>query len=49
MFWFLLLLVIPYKIFGQIQIDQVGDDWQPQVAQAIELIKKLIAQLIILL
>ena len=40
MFWFLLLLVIPLKIFGQIQIDQVGDNWQPQVAQALELIKK---------
>ena len=40
LFWFLLLLVIPFKIFGQIQIDQVGDNWQPQVAQALELIKK---------
>lgn len=40
LFWFLSLLVIPFKIFGQIQIDQVGDNWQPQVAQALELIKK---------
>lgn len=39
-FWLLLLLLIPFKIFGQIQIDQVGDKWQPQVVQALELIKK---------
>jgi len=27
------------KIFGQIKIDQVGDNWEPQVVQALELIK----------
>lgn len=37
--WVLALLLIPFKIFGQIKIDQVGDTWQPQVVQALELIK----------
>jgi len=40
MLWVLTLLLIPFKIFGQIQIDQVGDNWQPQVVEALELIKK---------
>jgi hypothetical protein len=38
-FWFLLPLLIPFEIFGQIQIDQVGDNWKPQVEQALSLIK----------
>jgi len=38
--WVLLLLLIPLKIFGQIKVDQVGDDWQPQINDALELIKK---------
>lgn len=38
--WVLLLLLIPLKIFGQIKVDQVGDDWQPQVHEALELIKE---------
>jgi hypothetical protein len=38
--WVLLLLLIPLKMFGQIKIDQVGDDWQPQVYKALELIKE---------
>ena len=37
--WVLLWLLIPLKIFGQIKVDQVGDDWQPQVYKALELIK----------
>ena len=37
--WVLLCLLIPVKIFGQIKVDQVGDDWQPQVYKALELIK----------
>jgi hypothetical protein len=39
MFWFLTTLLIPLKIFGQIQIDQVGDNWKPQVEEALSLIK----------
>jgi hypothetical protein len=39
MFWFLATLLIPLKIFGQIQIDQVGDNWKPQVEEALSLIK----------
>ena len=38
--WVLLLLLIPLKIFGQIKVDQVGDDWQPQIYKALELIKE---------
>jgi hypothetical protein len=38
--WVTLTILIPLKIFGQIQIDQVGDNWKPQVVQALELIKK---------
>jgi hypothetical protein len=38
-FWFLLPLLIPFEIFGQIQIDQVGDNWKPQVEEALTLIK----------
>lgn len=39
MIWLLLLILIPCKIFGQIQIDQVGDDWASQVDSALMLIK----------
>ena len=39
MIWLLLLILIPCKIFGQIQIDQVGDDWASQVDSALTLIK----------
>lgn len=35
-----LLLLLNFEIFGQIKIDQVGDDWVPKVEQAIKLIKK---------
>jgi hypothetical protein len=38
--WVTLSILIPFKIFGQIQIDQVGDNWKPQVVEALELIKK---------
>lgn len=38
-FWLLLLLVIPFKIFGQVHIDQVGDGWTPQIKEALQLIK----------
>ena len=39
MIWVLLFLLMTSKIFGQIKIDQVGDNWEPQVVQALELIK----------
>jgi hypothetical protein len=39
MIWVLPFLLITSKIFGQIKIDQVGDNWEPQVVQALELIK----------
>lgn len=38
--WVLLLMLIPFKIYSQIHIDQVGDDWVPQVKDALMLIKK---------
>lgn len=37
---FFFLILINLKTFGQIKIDQVGDNWQPKVEQAIKLIKK---------
>jgi hypothetical protein len=32
--------LINFQLLSQIKIDQVGDNWQPKVEQAIRLIKK---------
>lgn len=34
------LLLLNFQVFGQIKIDQVGDNWTSKVEQAIRLIKK---------
>ena len=37
---FFLFTLINFQLLSQIKIDQVGDNWQPKVEQAIRLIKK---------